>query len=172
MMILAQIVGILAVILFLLCFQFKKRNTIILVNIISRLLYVLQYILLGALEGAVLDISGTVSSFVAKHKDRPFLSRMGRALPILFAFILTGVGLLTYKNLFSIFAICGLLLETTALWITKESKIRLLSLASAPFWMTYNISCQAYGSALGNALMIISVVLAIYRYDIKGEKNG
>ena len=50
--ILANILGILAVALFVLSYQIKKRNMLIAVNAASRILYVTQYILLGAFEGA------------------------------------------------------------------------------------------------------------------------
>ena len=56
MYIIAQIVGILAVATYLLSYQLKKRKHIILVNATSSFLYVLQYTLLGALEGAAIDI--------------------------------------------------------------------------------------------------------------------
>ena len=46
----SHILGVLAVATFLLSFQFKKRRNIIAVNLTSRLLYILQYIFLGAFE--------------------------------------------------------------------------------------------------------------------------
>ena len=55
-----QAVGILAVATFLWSYQQKKRKNIILLNAISRGLYILQYLLLGAFSGAVLDILGAI----------------------------------------------------------------------------------------------------------------
>ena len=63
----AHILGVLAVIAFLLSFQFKTRRNIIAVNLTSRLLYILQYIFLGAFEGAVLDFIGRLLSFFAGY---------------------------------------------------------------------------------------------------------
>ena len=63
--IIPQIIGLLAVATFLLSYQQKKRNNIILFNVISRCLYILQYVLLGAFAGAALDILGAVSSVIA-----------------------------------------------------------------------------------------------------------
>jgi hypothetical protein len=67
---LAHILGFFAVASFLWCFQLKTRRNIILVNITSRVLYILQYLLLGAFEGAVLDFMGLLLSFFAQKKDR------------------------------------------------------------------------------------------------------
>ena len=79
MFIFAQIVGIAAVGLFLLSFQLKKRRQIVLTTCISNCLYVLQYCLLGAFSGAVLDVLSTVSSFFAAKKNaRPFAPMSGQ----------------------------------------------------------------------------------------------
>ena len=63
MYIAAQIVGIIAVSTFLLSYQLKKRKNIIMMNATSSVLYVLQYILLGAFEGAALDIMSAFALF-------------------------------------------------------------------------------------------------------------
>jgi len=172
MIIAAQIFGILAVVAFLLSFQFKKRKNIIAVNILSRILYILQYILLGAFEGAALDFMGAVSSMVAKYKETEFVRKHWIAILVLMNVLLTLIGLLLYENIFSLFAIGGIILETTALWITSEINIRRLSIVAAPFWLIYNMANSAYGSAAGNVFAIISIMIAILRYDIKKEGNN
>ena len=62
----AHILGILAVAAFLLSYQFKTRRNIIAVNLISRVLYVLQYVFLGALDGAALDFAGFLQDIKKK----------------------------------------------------------------------------------------------------------
>ena len=59
------------------------------------------------------------------------------------------------------------LFEINALWMTKEKYIRLISLCSLPFWMAYNVLCGAWGSVVGNVLMVISIFTALYRHDRK-----
>lgn len=61
--------GITAVTIYLLGYQQKTRKRIILFNATSRVLYILQYILLSAFEGAVLDTAGIISSVLAGKKD-------------------------------------------------------------------------------------------------------
>ena len=166
MKIIAQVFGILAVVAFLLSFQFKKRKSIIAVSITSRIFYICQYVLLGAFEGASLDCMGVFSSLLARYKDKPFISKHGMLIPVLTNLVLIGVGLLLYKNVFSLFAICGIVLEITAMWLSKEKHIRWVSLIAAPFWMAYNLANCAYGSAVGNVFTILSIAVAIVRYDI------
>jgi len=164
---LAHILGILAVIAFLLSFQFKKRRSILTVNIISRLLYILQYIFLGALEGAVLDFMGFVFSFFAGYKEKEFVTKHLKIIMVINILILVAVGLALYENVFSLFAILGIVLEVVALWLTKEKNIRIVSLISAPFWLTYNLANAAYSSVLGNVLAMVSIIIAMVRLDFR-----
>ena len=159
--------GNMAVILFLLSFQFKKRKNILIVNIVSRSLYVLQYIVLGAFEGAVLDFMGMLSSVIAKYKEKNFVRKNWVFFLVVIDAVLIAAGLAFYENVFSLFAIGGIVLEVTALWLTNEKHIRALSLASTPFWFTYNVANSAYGSAVGSFLAMVSIIVAMARYDKK-----
>ncbi len=172
MYIVAQIVGVLAVVCYLLSYQFKKRPHIVLVNSMSSALYVIQYILLGAFEGAVMDIISTISSVAAKNKEKRFIAKYVKVIIIIVNILLFAVGLVFYKNIFSFFPVFGAMLQVSALWITDEKKIRLISFIGVPFWLIYNLISQAYTATLGSALCMLSLGTAIYRYDIKGEINA
>ena len=160
------VVGILAVILYFMGYQQKKRNRIILFNASSRILYIVQYILLGAFEGAALDVVGTVSSLLAQKKNTPFIKKNIKFFVIGVNLIIVAAGLPLYKNIFSLFPIIGVLLHTGSFWIDDEKKIRQISLMGSPFWLIYNFVSRAYGSCIGDVLSIISLITAMIRYDI------
>ena len=166
MQIIAFVVGILAVACFLLSYQQKKRGRIILLNMTSRGLYILQYIFLGAFDGAALDVSGFVASFLAQKKDTPFIKKHLKLFILGIDVIIIASGLIFYRNIFSLFPIAGVLLHTSAFWLTDEKKIRIVSLLGSPFWLVFNITSGAYGSAIGDTLSIVSIVVAMIRYDI------
>ncbi len=170
-MITAQILGIMAVIAFLLSFQFKTRRNIILINLSSRVLYILQYIFLGAFEGAVLDFIGLISSFVAKNKEKENFIKYFKFFVFGIYTILIIAGILLYENIYSLFALLGIFFEITALFLIIEKNIRILSLISAPFWLVYNFANSAYGSALGSVLVMISIIIALYRLDYKKTRS-
>lgn len=166
----AQIVGLAAVATFLLSYQQKKRKNIIALNAVSRALYIIQYIMLGAFEGAVLDILGILSSVAAQNKNKAYIKNHVKLFFILMNMIIVVAGILTYKNIFSLFPVLGVLLHTSAFWITEEKTIHRVSFAGSSFWMIYNVSSLAYGSAIGDFLTMISIGTAIYRYDIRKSK--
>ena len=165
----ALIVGLGAVLLFLLSYQFPNRKAIIVCNVASRVLYVLQYLLLFAFEGAVMDLSAIPSSAFAARKHTPFVQKhRWLILPAVNALILI-LGILVWKDWLSWVPVVGVLLETNALWLSREKNIRLLSLAAAPFWLFYNVRCGAYGGALGNVLTIVSIAAAMRRHDFPAQ---
>ena len=167
---LAQAVGILAVVSFLLSYQQKKRKNIIIWNATSRVLYIVQYIMLGAFEGAVLDVLGTVSSVAAQNKEKSFIRKHIKAVVVAINLVIIAAGLMLYENVFSLFPIAGVVLHTSAFWISDEKIIRRVSFLGSPFWLVYNIASCAYGSALGDLLTMVSIATAMYRYDFKKEK--
>lgn len=167
----AHLLGVLAVITFLLSFQFKTRRNIIAVNLTSRLLYILQYILLGAFEGAVLDFMALLLSFFAGYKEKEFVVKYFTVIMIVVNLILLAVGLMLYENIFSLFAILGVMFEIIALWLTKEKNIRILSLIAAPFWFAYNLANAAYGSVVGNVLTMVSIGIAMARLDFNKQEK-
>lgn len=170
MLIVSQVIGLAAVGLYLLSYQLKKRRHIVWTTCISNGLYVLQYILLGAFSGAILDFLSTVSSFMAAKKNTPSLKAHARLLAVINMAVIAVVGLASayiQQDWIELIPIVGALFQTGGLWCDDEQNIRIFGLCGAPFWLVYNYISQAYGAALGSLIAIISVVTAIIRYRKK-----
>lgn len=169
-----QILGLLAVATFLLSYQQKKRKNIIIWNVISRILYILQYLLLGAFSGAVLDVLGTLSSVLAEKKQISFIKKHLVAILVSVNALIIISGLcIAYinKSFLDIFPIIGVLLHTSAFWISNEKIIRRVSLLGSPFWFIYNFLSKAYGSAVGDILTMVSIIIAMIKYrNLQEEK--
>ena len=114
------IIGLIAVSFYLLGYQQKKRKSIILFHVTSRVLYIVQYILLSAFEGAVLDVAGTISSVLAQKKDLPFIKKHLKWFILGANLLVIAMGLMLYKNVFSLLPIIGVLLHTSAFWLDDE----------------------------------------------------
>lgn len=171
----AQAVGLLAVATFLISYQQKKRKNIILYNVISRCLYILQYVLLGAFAGAVLDVLGAVASVVAGKKHTPFIQKHLTAVILLINALMVGAGITIAcinKSWLDLFSLTGVLLHTGAFWLSSEKIIRRISLAGSPFWFVYNFLSKAYFSSVGDLLTMASILLAMYRHREKTEEKA
>ena len=167
LLIVSQIIGFSAVALYLLSFQLKKRGQIVWTTCLSNVFYVLQYVLLGAYSGAVLDGLSALSSFFAANKNTPRFQKHSKWVAaltlVLIVFFGTAIALLQ-QDYVELIPVAGALLQTGSLWLDDEQTIRKFGLASAPFWLTYNYISKAYGAAFGSVLTIISTVTALIRY--------
>ena len=166
-------IGLLAVAFFVLSYLQKRRGVILATNLTSRVLYVVQYLLLGAFEGAVLDVLGAASGAVANTDEREFVKKNKRVVFIGINAIIIVAGILLYQNIFSLFPLVGILFQTDALWLKKEKYIRIVSMLGCPFWFTYNFVSGAYGSCIGDVLSFAALGVSLLRYDIfkKGEET-
>jgi len=167
----ALISGIAGVALYLLCFQLKSAKKILACKLFSSALYVLQYLLLFAFVGAAMDTASLVTSTFAYKKDTRFVAKY--KIPILI-FVHIGIiliGALLYENLFSLFAIAGVIFESVASWMKREKMIRIISIFSVLFWLVYNIVSEAYGSAIGSILALFSIITALIRYRKGKHRN-
>lgn len=165
--IVAQIIGLVAVVLFLLSYQMKTRGGIIAMNLTSRILYILQYLLLGAISGAVLDVLGSLASVVAQNREKAFIKKHLRLTFILVNLAIIGAGVavaIINKSWLDLLPIAGVALHTGAFWLTRERMIRIVSFVGSPFWLAYNLASRAYGSAIGDLLTMGSIVIALIKY--------
>ena len=170
----ANAVGVLAAVVFVLSYQQKTRKWIVLLGAISRILFVVQYVMLGAFEGAVLDVLGAVAGILAERKDTPVIKKKLPAIIAVTHLTILGVGIWLYADVFSIFVIAATTLHVAALWFSKEKIIRRFSLAGSPCWLVYNLASKAYPSAASDCFVIISIIIAMFRYDFhfKGKKQS
>lgn len=170
LLIVSQVIGLTAVGLYLLSFQFKKRRQIVWCTCLSNALYVLQYLLLGAFSGAVMDFLSTVSSFFAGKKNASWFIRHMKLIAIVNFGMIAAAGVVLaviQGDAVELIPVAGALLQTGGLWFDDEQTIRKFGLASAPFWLVYNLISQAYGAALGSVLAICSSIIAMVRYRNK-----
>lgn len=169
-LIVSQIIGLAAVGLYLMSYQLKKRKHIVWVTCLSNAFYVLQYILLGAFSGAVMDMLSTVGSFFAgkKHSQKLKAYTGWIAAANLIVIAVAGVYLAAVQgDLIELLPVAGALFQTGGLWFENEQTIRKFGLCSAPLWLVYNFISQAYGAAVGSVLVIVSIVTAMIRYREK-----
>lgn len=173
MLIISQIIGLTAVALFLLSYQLKKRKQIVFVTCISNVLYVVQYVLLGAFSGAVMDLLSAVGSFLAGRKHSVNFAKHTRLIAFanLALIAAAGIAIAVLRNDYiELLPVAGAIFQTGGLWCEKEQNIRKFGLIGAPFWLVYNLISQAYGAALGSMLVVGSAVIAIVRYR-KNQKE-
>ena len=170
-----EIISYIAVAVFLLGYLQRKRGTILAFNIISRALYILSYAFLGALSGAVLDVMGTAIASLAGKKNSGFVKKHLKSIIIGTSVATIIAGTATWvvcepEKWYAFMPMVGILLQAGAFWLDDEKWIRRLSLAGCPFWFTYNLLTPGSVAYIGDAISILTLIVAMYRYDFK-KKN-
>lgn len=163
---LGLVIGMAANLFYFAGYLMKKRNMIIAFNATSRVLYVLQYFVLGAFSGVGLEITGVTATLIAGKKNKPFVLKNLKYIVPCVVVMHLAVGLLLCDSVFGIFPIVGVILHTGSFFLDNEKYIRILSIFGQPCWLVYNYISQAYSSVLGDVIAIVSMAVAIFTYDV------
>ena len=174
-LIISQVIGLAAVGLYLLSYQLKNRKQIVWTAFFSNFLYVVQYILLKAFSGAVMDALCAVGSFFAGKKHVPKLKPYIKWIATINLIVIAVAGVsvaIAQRDVLELLPVAGALLQTGGLFCEDEQTIRKFGLCGAPFWLVYNLFAQAYGAAVGSVFIIASAATAVMRYRKKKTSDN
>lgn len=165
MNIIAQIIGISAIITFAISPQQETKKKVLIFQLFSSILYALQYLILGALSAVATSIIGAVNNWVfymyaKKNKEIPI------AILYIYSIIILISGILTFNNIFSVFPIILSILYTYGVWQSNLKIYRIIAIVGALAWIIYNWTVGAYANAIGNGFQCVSAIIAVIRLDI------
>ncbi len=192
--ILAQVLGVIAIASNIFAMQFNKHGLIMLFKLIGSFLFCLQYLLLGAYVGMIMDFIGTIRNvifayLVKKEKSTtPYI--------IFFAILTIAIGIFTVVTtwsativtvsrwsksiqiatllavLISILSIFAKLISTIAYGFKSAHTIRMLNLPSCSCWIIYNLVCFSFTGVINEILTISSIIIAEIRFKEKKFKKN
>lgn len=165
MFILSQIIGLLAIICWVMSIQQKNKEKILMNQMFANTLYTIQYVLLGAYSASAMNITSAIRSLVfyndeKKHKQSKLTGS------ILIAAIII-IGIITYSSPISIIPILITIAYTYSVWQSNLKITRIIFIIAAIIWIYYNLKVGAYISIIGNSLEIISGIISIKRFHKK-----
>lgn len=159
-MLMAQIVGFVGIVMLIAIFQVNDRKKILQLQIISCLVWTLYYVLMGAYTGAALIFLGAVRCYLfANYREKEWILQLTIAAMAI-------ATLITWESWYSLFALLGMILATTALWQKNPQAIRTISLFVTPFWLTYNYLSGSYFGIVGDLVTFASLAIGVWRFDV------
>ena len=163
-LIIIRIIGIIGLTANFLSFQFEKHKRILLFRTINEGLFIIQYLILGAYTGALLNAIGCIRNViftkqVASGKKTTISS-------VIFCVIFTFFGILTFDGVKSIMLILAKDLSTIAYGNKNTTVIRAVSFLTHINYLFYNLAVTSYEGALADAILLISLIAGIIRFDI------
>ena len=166
----AQIIGLIASIIMITAIQVKeKKDLFLILNILVKMLYAINFALLSEFAGTSTQIIGLIITVIAYIYAKKKIE-IPKWLTCVFVAVTLISGVATCKRLVGIIAIaCGI---TYALIISSKNmkKIRGLNFIQSLLWTIYDFIIGAYTASISSAFVFISTVIAIYRYDFKKDK--
>ncbi len=174
----AQAVGIAAMAFNILSFQMKTPGKVMLCQLIGSLLFAVNFFMLDAIVGAIMNLIGVIRAVIYLKKDRfradHILWLVGFTLLYIVSYVLTFTVLgseFTAKNaILEVLPVIGMLATTISYRLQSAKSIRAYGLVSSPAWLIYNIANVAIGAIVCEVLSLGSIVLGMWRYDRK--RNG
>ena len=168
----AQFLGVLSMISMMLSSWQLKRKKILFYLIFDNIFCFIQYILLGAYNGAFTNVIGVFRTIVFTKKGTTKFYKTNNILYIILT-LYAIVGILTYKSILGLFPTIASLFYAIVLWQEKSKNIRIGTSIMLFMWLLYNIFVGAYIGAICEGVMLISSIGAIIKIDIiKNYKKG
>ena len=161
-------IGIVAMTLSVIAFQFRHRVTIILCNCFGQISWVLYFLLQADLTSAVAcGLSAVMLGVFAKKEQWPWAT--GRISIAFFLVVMSGFSLLSFRVWSDIFPLLAGVFAVLANSRSSEKRLRQLAVLWCVFWLCNSIF-KMYPVALINDLFCTaSTVIALIRYRDKGQ---
>lgn len=165
----AQSFGILVIIANVISMQMKSKKQIIFMFILANLFSAINFVLLNSYSGAIICVFAIIQTLINKLFDRNN-KKVPKIIIILYIVISIALGIITFERFIDILPIICSILYTLSIIQDKEKNIRKITFFNIVLWIVYDITCKAYTASISDALMTISTIIGIYRFDYKKEK--
>jgi len=173
--VIAQILGIAAMLLGILSFQcMKVRNYYIMVAL-SGLLFSVNYIMIGAFTGAVLNFLSIIRAFIFVNKKH--CRDMKWLILVCGMYVVSAVVIQIFfyidfvQLLLSLATLTTMLVITYAMWIDNPDSIRWLTIfVSSPIWILHNSINFTIGGICCDTFSMVSAIIYLVRVKFKKPK--
>jgi hypothetical protein len=166
MEIVSLIFGIGAMIALFSIYQQKSRKGILISKLIADVCWVVHYLCIGGIAGAIPNLVGIFRELVfvnrKKHKWANFV-----LWPIIFILINFCLALRTFSSPINILPIAASALVTVLLWIDNPLLTKLLSIPVCTSFMIYDFHVGSHIGIINEAISILSIIIFLIKYFIK-----
>lgn len=171
--ILAQFVGICAMAFNILSYQQKTRRRVIAFQLAGSFLFCVNFFMLGATVGGILNAIGAVRAVVFLNKEKLHADRapwlVGFTAAYVGSYVLTftlfGAEATASNLVIELLPVIGMIATTISFRYTEAKTIRKFGLISSPSWLVYNIANFAIGAIICEVLSLCSILIGMLRLD-------
>jgi len=171
----AELIGLVGFTVAILSFQNKKRQGILLLQLISCTCWSLHFAFLGEWSGSLLNLIMALRSLVFAPRGNPD-SRFAKLadwvgwVPVFIGLCAAAV-IFSWSGWICLLPLCGTTLTTFAMRAKSPRTVRLLTLPNNPMWLTYNAVTGSIFGCITEACLIVSILIGFLRHDLPARRK-
>lgn len=162
--IIIQVIGGLGIVASVISFQCKKHRSILIFRTLNESIFAVQYFLLGAYTGMIMNLIGSVRNLIFAH--RVARGKKTTVPMIIFSVMFVVFGIFFWQGPKSILVMIAKVLSTVAYGNKNTTVVRGIVLVTSTAWLIYNSCVFSIAGVLCEAFTLASVVLGIIRLDL------
>lgn len=166
--IIAQIIGLCALFMLILSLQNNNKKMLMKYQMFSSLLYAIQYAFLGAYTGCLLNLACVFRNYIFRRNENGRVSVIWLVVVIT---LIVGFSLISYADIVGFLVMFGIILFSIAMWYGNLTFMRISEAIACTLLMIYNVKVLAFTSCIATMIEISTVLIAIYRFDLKKLKK-
>lgn len=175
----AQGFGIIGMICNIIVFQQKSHKRVLAWQFFAASFFALNYLLLGAVVGGILNIVGALRAVVFYYKEKTHANDASWLIIFILAFFISyplsfvafGTPMTLKSFIIEILPVGAMIIATISLRLGSARAVRALGLFSSPMWLTYNLFSGSIGAVASEILNLISIIIGIIRLDISKKRE-
>lgn len=177
--IIAQIIGIIAMMFNILSYQGKKQRTVITMQLFGASLFAINFLMLGATIGGILNILGVIRAVVFIFKDKLKANHISWLISFtatyiavyILNFTVFGKEPTVFNFIIELLPVIGMLALNIGFSLKDSAGIRKCGLVSSPAWLIYNIFAGSWGAIICETFTLFSIFIGMFRHDKNNIKK-
>lgn len=169
--IISQILGILALVCNIFCYQMKSPKKLLFWQITASVMWIMNLGIKGAVVGVLLNVHAVVRLTVYYFAENHKWARSKVWLPV-FMISAAAIVILTYTGIPDALALIGTLCTIYSFSAGDTAKTRLFTLPSPPCWFVYHLMQKNLGGVLNEVFVFTSIIVGMLRLDRKKAKDS
>ena len=173
----AQAIGLVGMLFNLLAYQQKTQKNVLICQFFAALTFGVNYLLLGAVIGGLLNFTGAVRAAVFYFEKKThanslpwlivFVTAFAASYPL--TFLVFGTPPSVKNLIIELLPVLSMILATFSLRLGSAKAVRSFGLICSPLWLIYNCFSGSIGAIASEILNLSSIFVGIYRLDRKGN---
>lgn len=177
--IIAQAIGIVAMVFSILSYQCKHKKRFIAMQLCSGAFFSVNFLLLGAMVGGILNILATIRAVVFLFKEKLKTDRLPWFIGFVTLYITVYIlnftlfdkELTPYNLIIEVLPVIGLIALNIGFRLEGTGDIRRWALLSSSSWLFYNIAAGSWGAIGCEVMSLVSIFIGMFRHDRKAQSN-